>query len=195
MQKINLYKASAKPKKIWFKVAHMLAILSLTILAFASISGINFIKNRIISMKVDDLNEKKAKLNNDIKIIEASLPAKGLEESLEKRAEGLGKMRSARESMFRELSKLQKGQTTGFARYLLALWRYDIDGIWLTKFEFLNEGYGIVLEGKTSDPSKIPLLVSKIGSDPIFKGKKFESLNMARDEKDENLIKFSIRSD
>lgn len=195
MQKINLYKASAKPKKVWFRVIHILALCILCILIFAGISAVNFVKNRIVIYKVDDLKEKKDKIKSQINILQASLPEKGLEASLQKRAESLGKMKSARERMFRELNKLQKGQTVGFAKYLLALSKYDIPGIWLTKFEFLNEGQAILLEGKAKNAALIPRLVSKIGKDPTFKGKKFESLDINRDENEGNLIKFSLRSD
>ncbi len=195
MQKINLFKASAKPKRIWCKFIYMFALLAFIFAIFFSIAGYNFVKNKLAQNDVDDLMQKKNKIKVEMEILEASLPEKGLEKSLKQRAANLGKMRGARERMFRELEKLQKGQSIGFAKYLHALSKYDIDGIWLSKFEFLNEGRDVFLEGTANDVALIPVLISKIGEDSTFQGKRFESLNLSRESQEGNLIKFSLRSE
>lgn len=193
MQNINLYESSEERDQIYFKSYQMLTIVGFLIFFLFSISVVKFIQSRQILSKIDNLKQQKEEFNIKIGVLKASLPDKGIEVKLQEQVASLGKIKSIRQRMFQEISRLEKDEKVGFSKYLYALSKYDIEGVWLTSFNFYKGGDEIVLEGKAESAKLIPKLVSKLGEDPVFSGKSFEFLNIYK-EKKEDFIKFTLRS-
>ena len=195
MQKVNLYILPPEPEAVKLPFIQVVLILLLLLGGFGIFSLGDVLQNKDVESGIEILREKIAGMEHKLTLLKANIPKTGEEQNLQKKAESLGKIKLLREQMFGELNKLQEEENAGFATYLYAISKYHISGIWLTRFEFLNRGENIILEGRTKNPGLVPELIEKLGKDPVFSGKSFESLSIERDKDDEDLLKFVLHSD
>ncbi|HEY6898311.1 MAG TPA: PilN domain-containing protein [Rhodocyclaceae bacterium] len=70
-----------------------------------------------------------------------------------------------------------------FAEYLRGLARRIPKGVWLTGFT-ANEGDGLEIRGRMTDPALIPEYIQRLNEEPVFRGQSFAALRMARPETD-----------
>lgn len=195
MQQINLYKPPPPPEEVKLPLIQVVILLIVWIGILGSLSFLDFLDNRKFVAVISKLQADKAVVERDLGLLRANMPQEQQEESLLQKAENLGKIKTVRERMFVELNKLGEDEQVGFANYFYALSRFDINGIWLTKFKFFNAGKSIVLEGQSVDAALVPELMQKLGADPIFKGKRFSSLDISMDESDNTVVNFTLHSD
>lgn len=194
MQQINLYKPPPPPEEVKLPLSQMVLISVAWIAVLSILSFLDYLDNLKIKSNINIANSEKIRIERDLGLLRANMPKEQQEQSLLKKAENLGKIKNMRERMFIELNKLEEEEQTGFANYFYALSKFDIEGIWLTKFKFYKGGKSIILEGQAVDPALVPILMEQLGSDPTFRGKKFESLDIAADEKDKAIVNFTLKS-
>lgn len=74
------------------------------------------------------------------------------------------------------------GNTNGYSEYLRAFARQIVDGLWLTSFSISGAGSNLELRGKTLQPQLVPIYITKLGQEPIMRGKAFDTLAMEMPE-------------
>ena len=195
MQQINLYKPPPPPEVVRLPLSQMIGVLVAWTAVLGALAFLDYLDNRQIYSNIIQLKVEKNRIERDLGLLRANMPKAQQEKTLLKKAESLGKIKTLREKMFVELSKLESEEQTGFANYFYALSKFDIEGIWLTSFKFFKGGKSIILHGQAVEPALVPRLMEKLGTDPIFKDKRFESLDISADEKDKTVVNFTLLSD
>ena len=82
------------------------------------------------------------------------------------------------EAVATRLSSGALGRTSGFTGQMRALARGTTDGLWLTGIRFDNIGAQIVLEGKSLDAARVPLLIERLRRAPQFAGTTFAAIEL-----------------
>jgi hypothetical protein len=197
MQKINLYIAPPPVEVVILPFPQAMLVLGAAAGVFVAISTLEYMSVAKLRNQLKELEIKATRLASDVETVKANIPNNNAENNtLEQKVENLGKINDTRAQMFQELNKLDSKGNAGFAAYFYALAKYDMTGIWLVKFSFLKGGSSIILEGRADKPSAIPKLIDKLGSDPVFKNKSFQSLNINRDaQSQDGTIGFTLTSD
>ncbi|SFG63488.1 hypothetical protein SAMN05518865_11525 [Duganella sp. CF458] len=67
----------------------------------------------------------------------------------------------------------------GFADYFRAFARQSVSGLWLTEVAVQGEKREVSLHGRVLQAALVPAYLSRLGSEPVLRGKSFQALDMA----------------
>jgi Tfp pilus assembly protein PilN len=81
-----------------------------------------------------------------------------------------------RQDLLSELKTGAGGNVEGFSRYLGALARRSIDGVWLTGITVGGKANDLVIKGRALSSDLVPAYVSSLGKDPALAGRSVSSL-------------------
>ncbi len=70
------------------------------------------------------------------------------------------------------------GRTQGYAEVFLALSRQARPSVWLTAFSLPADGAALELQGRMSDPHRLPDYLRQLNSEPLFKGRSFTQMTL-----------------
>ena len=70
------------------------------------------------------------------------------------------------------------GRTQGYAEYFMALSRQAQPSVWLTAFSVSADGAALELQGRMTDPHRLPDYLRHLNSEPLFKGRTFAQMNL-----------------
>lgn len=77
------------------------------------------------------------------------------------------------------------GNTAGFARYLSALARQSVGGVWLTGFSISGDEIELVLTGRVLQPDLVPAYIRALNREDVMRGRRVSELRLtAREERD-----------
>jgi Fimbrial assembly protein (PilN) len=87
----------------------------------------------------------------------------------------LGQLKS-REAVVAALRGGAIGTTGGFSRYMEALSRQAMDGVWLTGFDLSDGGSQITLSGRALHAALLPEYLSRLSREAVLAGRTLESM-------------------
>jgi hypothetical protein len=67
----------------------------------------------------------------------------------------------------------------GFAEYFRALARQSVSGLWLTDVAVQGARREVSMQGRVLQAALVPAYLSRLGSEPVLRGKSFQTLEMA----------------
>lgn len=70
------------------------------------------------------------------------------------------------------------GRTRGYAEVFLALSRQARPSVWLTAFAVPADGAALELQGRMTDPHRLPDYLRQLNSEPLFKGRSFTQMSL-----------------
>ena len=77
------------------------------------------------------------------------------------------------------------GNTEGFARYLAALARQALPGVWLTGFSVSGDEVELRLSGKVLYPDLVPAYVRALNKEEVMRGRRVSEMRLtAREERE-----------
>lgn len=93
----------------------------------------------------------------------------------------LGEMKQ-RETRQRQLSDAMKSaiqqEQVPYSDYLLALARQTLPELWITDLKVTEHGQDVTLVGRMTDPTRLPLYLSRLEKEPQFQGRKFAQVEL-----------------
>ena len=177
-QQINLFNPIFLKQKKYFSAAAMLQALGLILVGaillvvYASIQSDQLGKEAsATSNQLASTLAQLAKINTEFKPRQKS---KALEDDIQKAEVEV----AALQHVFGILDKGDFGNTKGYSEYLRAFARQSVDGLWLTGFNILGAGNEIGLQGRVLQAELVPAYISRLGREPVMRGKSFSSLEM-----------------
>lgn len=97
-------------------------------------------------------------------------------------------------AMRRELADLQSQRNVWntflpstdlrYSRFLAAIARRQVPGLWLTRIELDGNAAGVKLEGQSTDPALVPTFVARLGYEDVLAGVTFRGLHMFQADTD-----------
>ena len=172
----------------------MLQIVSGFTILLMLISCYIIYKQHSVNIQLAKLKEEQNSLNQNLDTEKNKIPTEQEIGNLKKELMNLQDLSITREKMYTTLSQIQNKIQPGFSGYLSALATYVIDDIWFTKLEFSDGGNVILLEGKTIAAKNLPKLLYNLGKDPMFSGKKFDSVHIYSKEEDKGILYFNVKT-
>ena len=70
------------------------------------------------------------------------------------------------------------GRTQGYAEYFKALSRQAQPTVWLTGFSVSADAAALELQGRMTDPHRLPDYLRHLNSEPLFKGRTFAQMSL-----------------
>jgi Tfp pilus assembly protein PilN len=123
------------------------------------------------------LGERQAELARLARVIESELSPGRVQD----RAQALESERAAKQAVLAELDAGTIGRTQGFSRELRALSAGRVEGVWLTRFAFLEGGSQLVLAGRALRADDVPRLFERLGQSDALAGTEFREFRLTRE--------------
>ena len=70
--------------------------------------------------------------------------------------------------------------TNGYSDFFEAFARQHVSGVWLTSFDITGAGEALRLQGRTTDPARVPRYVQRLASEDAIAGKNFKVFVLSR---------------
>ncbi len=87
-----------------------------------------------------------------------------------------------RETRQRQMSDAMKSAVqqvqVPYSEYLLALARQTLPELWITDLKVAEQGQDVTLVGRMTDPTRLPIYLSKLEQEPQFQGRKFSQVEL-----------------
>lgn len=113
----------------------------------------------------------------------AKAPAKTSSKAMAEQVERAENLLEGRQELVVRLQRGDIGNRDGYAKFLTALARQRVDGVWLTRIE-IGPGSDFSIEGRTLRADLIPGYIKLLSKEEAFKGKSIGALAMHEREID-----------
>jgi hypothetical protein len=178
-QQINLFNPVFLKQKKHFSALAMLQALALVLTGMAALHGYGIWQigklERVFADAERELSERRARVLRISKEFSPQGRNKQLEDEVV-RVEGILRRR---QELLSELKTGAGGNVEGFSRYLSALARQSIQGVWLTSIAFGGQANELVIKGRALNGELVPPYVSSLGKDPALAGRPVSALQLS----------------
>lgn len=177
-QEINLYQVEEEQEEVLLsfrqimKAAGGFGCILLFISAFMTYAALNQ------DSEISSLKSQERALKKGIAKVKQATPKDETREKLKEEIAKLEKIKLIKQEMLNTLSRLQNSESYGYSRFMDALYRYTVTGIWFTNINVYGDGVRVALQGQTKNTDLIPILLKRLSYDDAFKGKTFEDFKV-----------------
>jgi Tfp pilus assembly protein PilN len=179
-QQINLYSPHFRKQKTLLSAMVLLPATGLLLLAVA---GFYFYLSAQTSRLEARAADSSRQLQNELE----QLKVHGAQQSPDTRVKLLAERRKKLEAEFNErtqalqaMDKGALGRTEGYSGLLRALARLSMDGIWLTRVRFSDEGGEAFIAGRATRPELVPVYLERLRREERLRGQDFSTLEITR---------------
>jgi len=177
---INLFDPSLRPRKVLLPArvcAPVVAVAALLLLSCAVLQS----REAQVAMEAKRLLEgRSTTLQNEIRQLSEQLGTRRASPELQARVAPREAMRTTREAAVAALRTEGANAHRGHARFLQALARQSIDGLWLTEVTVAGDGSDLALRGRTLDPELVADYLRRLGREDALRGLAFNQLVFQR---------------
>ena len=194
MQQVNLYQDELKTQKLKYSASMLMQISVVLVVVLLAVAGFSYYQLQQHQSSLAEHQQKQKIAMADLQTIQSELSLRKKDAALARKIIEKTKELSNKQKVLNILSRDEFGNTKGFIEHVSGLARQRVDGLWLTKIRIASGGTDVSLNGTTSKPSLLPKYLQRLSSEKAFSGTQFQSLLMARQEKKNQLLNFSLQN-
>ena len=152
-QQINLFNPIFLKQKKYFSAVTMLQALALLLAGIVAFYGYAFHESRTLARVADDTRKQLQSQSEQIGKLTREFSPQGQSKLLEEEVARMSARLKQRQELLAMLRTGGLGNTDGFARYLSALARQTVPGVWLTGFTIGGDEAELQLTGRCCIPT------------------------------------------
>jgi hypothetical protein len=184
-QQINLYNPIFLRQKKHFSAVTMLQALGLLLGGVLAFYGYALSESRALTRVADDTRKQLQSQSEQIGKLTREFSPQGQSKLLEEEVARANARLKQREELLAMLRTGGLGNTDGFARYLSALARQTLPGVWLTGFTIGGDEAELQLSGKVLHPDLVPAYIRALNREEVMRGRRIAEMRLtAREEKE-----------
>ena len=182
-QQINLYNPIFLQQKKHFSAVTMLQSLGLLLAAIVAFYGYAAYESRTLTRLADDSRKQLQTQTEQIARLTKEFSPQGRTKQLEEEVARATTRLKQREELLATLRTGGLGNTEGFARYLAALARQPVPGVWLTGFTIGGDEAEMQLSGKVLHSDLVPAYIRALNKEQVMRGRRVAEMRLtAREE-------------
>ena len=183
-QQVNLYQAQFREDALRFSaktLLHSAAVAVFTLLAIAAFHGWQILQ---LQRQVVSLERQSALLKQQSADLAQKLTAGHADAALAEKVQKLESQLNSRQQLQAVLNDDLFSSGQGYSRYLVALARRHIAGLWLTDITLTGAGRDLTLRGETTEPDLVIRYLQNLSQETLLRGMGFHvfQLNRTADE-------------
>ncbi len=194
LQQVNLYQDSLRKQKLRYSATLLLQLSLLVIVVFSAYAFYSYYQLQQQQILLAQSQQQQQKVMADLQKIQAELALRKKDAQLAQRLADKTQELANKQKVLGILSRDEFGNTRGFIGQFTGLARQRIDGLWLTRIRIGGGGTDIALFGTTYRAALLPKYLQRLSSEQAFAGTQFESMLLARQEKHDNWLDFSLQN-
>lgn len=184
-QQINLYNPIFLQKKKHFSAVTMLQALGLLLGGILAFYGYALSESRALSRVATDTRKQLQSQSEQVGRLTREFSPQGRSKLLEDELARAKARLKQREDLLSVLRTGGLGNTDGFARYLGALARQTVPGVWLTGFTIGGDETELRLSGRVLHSDLVPAYIRALNKEEVMRGRRVAELRLtAREERD-----------
>lgn len=192
-QQINLYQSAVRQDRQPFSAARLAQTLAGLLALAVLVSGLVQWDYHRQRGALEAARQQRNERQQEIARLEAQFPPPQEDPLLKARLDALEQELAAKQQFLARFSGQSLGNTSGFSAAMAALAGQPLPGLWLRAFRFHGNG-ALSFEGGAADPRAVPAFVARLGSEPVFSGRQFQTLKIERSGRDPRYLDFSLQS-
>jgi hypothetical protein len=177
-QQINLFNPVFLKQNKFFSALAMaqgLGLLCIGLIALIAFSSYQMTRVRQdAAVAAAQLTAAQIQLTQMVDKIKPVEKDKALEEAIQKSESRLG----SSQRVLDFVAKGDFGRSQGYSEYFRAFIRRMVAGVWLTGFSIDDGGNAIEIDGRALQPGLVPVYISGLKNESVFKGKSFGSMQL-----------------
>lgn len=175
---INLYLPRFRPPTLSRDIQLLAKAGALTVAGLLTVTLVLWAVNAYTTAEIENLKAEQEAKSNELTALIAQLPNMSIEANLE---ESINKEKRNLAQQSRVISFLRQdliNDRSSFTPLFEQLSLQQIEGIWLSKIEVLNDGRNIQLYGYAQTPEKVSRYISALGEKNAYIGRTFKQINV-----------------
>lgn len=192
LQQVNLYQEELKKQQLNYSASMLAQLCVVLLIVFSLVAGFRYFQVEQLQKTLTENQQKQKIAMADLQKLQTELSKRKKDSSLEKQIIEKTNELANKQKVIGILSQDEFGNTKGFVEHISGLARQRIDGLWLTHLRIAGGGTDVALHGSTSKASLLPKYLQRLSVEKAFSGTEFQSLLMARQEKKNQWMNFSL---
>ncbi|MEH6448580.1 MAG: PilN domain-containing protein [Oleispira sp.] len=182
-QQVNLYLPRFKPAQL--SAAMKLLIKSmLAVFAILLVASILLASTRLIlQSQLDQAQQGQQILNDELSAVLSKIPNMTIDKALQERIEREKQLLGKQNRVISFLRQDSINDSTSFTPLVEQLSQQAVKGVWLSKFEIINQGKDIQLFGFAQSPDKVSKYLTMLGNQEAYQGRVFKQIQVKRGER------------
>jgi hypothetical protein len=183
-QQINLFNPIFLQQKKHFSAVTMLQTLGLLVAGIVVFYGYAVYESRTLARVAEDSRRQLQAQSEQVAKLTREFSPQGRSKALQDELARAESRLKQREDLITMLSTGTLGNTEGFARYLSALARQNLSGVWLTGFNVSGDEVELRLNGRVLYPDLVPAYVRALNREEVMRGRRVAEMRLtAREER------------
>jgi hypothetical protein len=177
-QQINLYNPIFLQKKKHFSAVTMLQALGLLLGGILVFYAYALNESRSLARVADDTRKQLQSQSEQVAKLTREFSPEGQSKLLGEEVARAGASLKQREDLLAMLRTGGLGNTAGFARYLSALARQPVPGVWLTGFSIGGDEAELLLSGRVLQADLVPAYIRALTKEEVMRGRRISELRL-----------------
>jgi hypothetical protein len=184
-QQINLFNPIFLQQKKHFSAVTMLQALGLLVAGILAFYGYARYETVQLARVADDSKKQLQSQSELVVQLTREFSPQGRSKALEDELGRLNAQLKQREDLLAMLGTGALGNVEGFARYLAALARQALNGVWLTGFNVSGDETELRLAGRVLHADLVPAYLKALNREEVMRGRRVAEMRLtAREERD-----------
>lgn len=177
---INLYLPRFRPAQLSPAIQRLIT-LCLTVLSGLLVLSVGLLlSNEYFANQLELAKQEQKKLSKELNIVVSQLPNAVVDKNLQNQIAREEKRLARQRRVITFLRQDSISESSSFTSLVEQLAQQNLNGIWLKRFEVINQGQDIQLYGYSKGPEKVSSYLSVLGTQPAYKGRAFKQINIVR---------------
>jgi hypothetical protein len=177
---INLYLPRFRPAQLSPAIQRLIT-LCLTVLSGLLVLSVGLLlSNEYFANQLELAKQEQTRLSKELNIVVSQLPNAVVDKNLQNQIAREEKRLARQRRVITFLRQDSISESSSFTSLVEQLAQQNLNGIWLKRFEVINQGQDIQLYGYSKGPEKVSSYLSVLGTQPAYKGRAFKQINIVR---------------
>jgi len=177
---INLYLPRFRPPELSTAMMLLIKVSGLGFILLLIIVSMLFLSQLYLSAQVDTAKLEQQALNDELVAVIAQLPNTVIDQNLVLRIEREKKLLEKQTRVISFLRQDSIKDSSSYTPLVEQLSQQSVKGIWLSKFEVINQGNDIQLHGFAKTPDQVSRYLTMLGTQPAYQGRAFKQIDINR---------------
>lgn len=179
-QQINLYQAHFREDKLRLSAKTVLRSSAAAVVILLAIAGFQAWQILVLQRQVVSLEHQSALLKLQSADLGQKLTAGHADPALAERVKKMQDQLNSRQQLQSVLNDDLFDSGQGYSRYLIALARQHIAGLWLTGITLTGAGRDLSLRGETTEPGLVIRYLQNLSRETLLQGMGFQVFQLNR---------------
>lgn len=182
MQQINLYQPILRKQEKVFSAKTLLQGNLLVLGGLMLLFAYTLFQTQRLQDQLDEATQQRNERLQRLTTLRTQYPEKVKDNSLQQQVEQLRLQLENSQALLAAVQNYEDNPTQGFSGQLAGLARQDLRSLWLNRIAVRAQRQ-LVLEGSALSAQDVPVLIQRLGSEPVFSGTAFQRVEIQANEK------------